>query len=78
MTSKFAVSPADGPIAVTGASGYIGSRIVQDCVNQGYEVRACVRDKNNPAKVDHLLQFNHEGMRGSVSLWGGIINGDPE
>jgi len=69
MTSKFAVSPADGPIAVTGASGYIGSRIVQDCMNQGYEVRACVRDKNNPAKVDHLLQFNREGMRGSVSLY---------
>ena len=69
MTSKFAVSPADGPIAVTGASGYIGSRIVQDCMNQGYEVRACVRDKNNPAKVDHLLQFNREGMRGRVSLY---------
>ena len=61
--------PADGPIAVTGASGYIGSWIVQDCMEQGYEVRACVRDKNNPAKVEHLLDLNYDGMRGSVSLY---------
>ena len=69
FSAQFAVSPADGPIAVTGASGYIGSWIVQDCMEQGYEVRACVRDKNNPAKVEHLHDLNYDGMRGSVSLY---------
>ena len=65
---KYAVSPADGPIAVTGASGYIGSWIVRDCVEQGYTVRACVRDASNPAKVDHLLKLNNADLRGSVVL----------
>lgn len=68
-SSKTAVSPADGPIAVTGASGYIGSWIVQDCIQQGYTVRACVRDKSNPAKVDHLLALNDSGLRGRVELF---------
>ena len=68
-----AVSPADGPIAVTGASGYIGSWIVQDCVEQGYAVRACVRDPNRPEKVDHLTALNDAGLRGSVELCAGDL-----
>ena len=62
---KYAVSPADGPIVVTGASGYIGAWIVRDCVEQGYTVRACVRDAANPAKVDHLLKLNSAGFGGA-------------
>jgi nucleoside-diphosphate-sugar epimerase len=69
MTSKYAVSPADGPIAVTGASGYIGSWTVRDCVEQGYIVHACVRDKSNMDKVEHLLKLNDVGFRGSVKLF---------
>ena len=72
-SSARAVSPADGPIAVTGASGYIGSWIVSDCVEQGYNVRACVRDLNNPDKVDHLKAMNAPGSRGSVELFEGDI-----
>lgn len=64
-----AVSPGDGPIAVTGASGYIGSWIVRDMMQQGYEVRACVRDTTNPDKVDHLVALNDENLRGSVELF---------
>jgi dihydroflavonol-4-reductase len=67
MATK-AISPADGPIAVTGASGYIGSRIVQDCVEQGYTVRACVRDAKKQDKVDHLLALNDLRHRGVVEL----------
>ena len=63
-----AVSPAHGPVAVTGASGYIGSCIVQDLVQQGYKVRACVRDRNKPLKIDHLLAMNNMGLRGNVEL----------
>ena len=68
-----AVSPADGPIAVTGASGYIGSWIVRDCVEQGYSVRACVRDLDRPEKVDHLAAMNDAGLRGSVELVAGDL-----
>ena len=31
------IKKQDGPVAVTGASGYIGSRIVEDLLQQGYE-----------------------------------------
>jgi len=41
-------------VAVTGASGYIGSAIVKLLLERGYKVRATVRDTSNPAKVDHL------------------------
>ena len=68
-----AVSPADGPIAVTGASGYIGSWIVRDCVEQGYEVRACVRDTSRTEKVDHLTAMNNQGLRGKVTLASGDL-----
>ena len=62
------VSPSDGPIAITGASGYIGSWIVKDCIEQGYTVRACVRDKSSPTKVDHLMVLNQSGP-GEVTLY---------
>ncbi len=68
-----AVSPTDGPVAVTGSSGYIGSWIVQDLVAQGYEVRACVRDTSRPEKVDHLLALNDAGLRGRAELHAGDI-----
>ena len=64
-----AVTPATGPIAVTGASGYIGSWMVRDMMEQGYVVHACVRTKSNPDKIDHLLALNEEGLRGSVELF---------
>jgi nucleoside-diphosphate-sugar epimerase len=63
-----AISAADGPVAVTGASGYIGSWIVADFMAQGYRVRACVRDPRNPDKVDHLLALNDAATRGRVDL----------
>ena len=68
-----AISPADGPIAVTGASGYIGSWIVRDCAEQGYRVRACVRDAKRGEKVAHLLALNDAGLRGEVELAEGDI-----
>ncbi|MCZ6774163.1 MAG: NAD-dependent epimerase/dehydratase family protein [Proteobacteria bacterium] len=69
-----AISPADGPVAVTGASGYIGSWIVRDLMEQGYSVRACVRDTNKPDKVDHLLAMNDDAaLRGHVELFAGDL-----
>ena len=70
-----AVSPKDGPVAVTGASGYIGSWIVEDLLDQGYETRACVRDKSKPEKVDHLLELGEDSAyRGQLELCEGDLN----
>ena len=68
-----AISPADGPVTVTGASGYIGSWTVHDLMEQGYEVRACVRDPSNTEKVDHLLALNDSDLSGHVELYTGDL-----
>ena len=70
-----AISPKDGPVAVTGASGYIGSWIVEDLLDQGYETRACVRDASNSDKVDHLMELSEDpALRGSLQIHEGDIN----
>lgn len=48
-----------GVVAVTGASGYIGSYIVEALVNAGYYVRACVREPSNAEKCAHLERFKN-------------------
>jgi dihydroflavonol-4-reductase len=64
-----AISPVDGPVAVTGASGYIGSWIVRDLLEQDYQVRACVRDVSDRGKVDHLLAMQKQGQAGRLELY---------
>ena len=61
------VKPQDGPVAVTGSGGYIGSHIVLNLVKHGYTVRACVRDAANLANTVHLTAMNNIGP-GSVTL----------
>lgn len=67
------ISSTGGPVAVTGASGYIGSWTVLDLLEQGYQVRACVRDLTRPEKVDHLLAMNDKGLSGKVELVAGDL-----
>ena len=62
------VTFADGPVAVTGASGYIGSHAVIALVKEGYTVRACVIDRSNPDKIEHLLALNRGTPPGRVEL----------
>ena len=39
-----AISPNDGPVAVTGCSGFTGAHMVRELAIHGYRVRACIRD----------------------------------
>ena len=41
-------------MVVTGASGYIGSHIVANLLSKGMQVRATVRDLEDPERVSHL------------------------
>ena len=63
------ITKQEGAVAVTGASGYIGSRIVEDLLNQGYEVHACVRDATNAKKVDHLVELGKNSSHSGVHLF---------
>jgi nucleoside-diphosphate-sugar epimerase len=44
-------------VLVTGANGFIGSYIVSALLGRGYRVHACVRDKSEEVKVNHLLEM---------------------
>ena len=42
-----AISPNDGPVAVTGCSGFTGAHMVRELAIRGYRVRACIRDASS-------------------------------
>lgn len=69
--------PSDGPVAVTGASGYIGSHVVKNLVENGYTVRATVRDKSREDKTSYLLAMNGKG-EGSVEIFEADLFKSPE
>jgi nucleoside-diphosphate-sugar epimerase len=62
------VKSSDGPVAVTGASGHIGSHVVLALVKRGYTVRSCVTDESKPEKTAHLLAMNSGVYPGHVEL----------
>ena len=60
--------PSDGPVAVTGASGFVGSHVVKNLVEHGYDVHACLRDSSREDKTSYLLDIDKKGP-GSVKLF---------
>lgn len=51
------------PVLVTGGSGYVASWIVRYLLEDGYQVRATVRDPDKPTGLEHLhaLDRDHPG-----------------
>ena len=47
-------------VLVTGANGHVGFVLTKFLVERGYNVRASVRDKNNPELISHLSPLNVE------------------
>ena len=47
----------NGPICVTGASGFIGAQIVAALLDKGYQVRGTVRSLSEPGKYDFLTSL---------------------
>lgn len=60
-------------VAVTGASGFIGSHIVNVLLQHGYHVRALVRDPSDETKVAHLRKLVVAGCPGTLQLMAGDL-----
>src|SRR5947209_134228 len=57
------MEPSDSPVLVTGASGYVGGRLVDALLEQGTPVRAMAR---TPERLSHLRQRGVEVVPGDA------------
>jgi len=55
-------------VVVTGASGFIGAHIVRECLERGYTVHACVRNKDDP-KNQFLVDLAKRIGKGEIRLF---------
>jgi len=60
--------PGISVVTVTGASGFIGAHIVRECLERGYTVNACVRNKDDP-KNKFLLDMAKDIGKGKIQLF---------
>ncbi|XP_031505895.1 dihydroflavonol 4-reductase [Nymphaea colorata] len=54
-------------VCVTGAAGYVGSWLIMRLLEQGFTVKATVRDPDNIKKTKHLIDLPHAKER--LTLW---------
>lgn len=57
-----------GP-SCNGASGYVGSHLVATLARRGFDVRACVIDRDDPKKTEDLGAIGRDGGPGRRSLF---------
>jgi len=50
-------------VVVTGASGFLGSHIVKAALDEGFSVRACVREPSDAARTEHLTRLDPSGTK---------------
>jgi dihydroflavonol-4-reductase len=50
-----------GKIFITGGAGFIGSRVVAHCIEQGYEVRCLLRSTSNTRRLEGLEYERFDG-----------------
>eukprot|EP00667_Euglena_gracilis_P012354 EG_transcript_12684 len=73
MGTRGAVQVGD-VVAVTGASGYIGSHICKSLLERGFKVRAVVRNKDDPSKVAHLQALATGLPDGTLTFYNGDLS----
>ena len=67
-----AISPKEGPVAVTGASGLMGGHMVRELVLYGYRVRACIRDATSwrgQSSIEYLNRLLNVEVIGGCDLF---------
>jgi len=73
--TAFIIGP-DARILVTGAAGFIGSRVVENLVNRGFRnVRCFVRPSSNVAGIEGIAAGRYEGARVDV-IKGNLLSRD--
>eukprot|EP01052_Picozoa_sp_SAG31_P001995 SAG31_NODE_67_length_28318_cov_6.493674_13_plen_301_part_00 len=64
---------AGATVAVTGASGFIGSHVCNLLLEAGFMVRAVVRDPTNAEKTKHLTDMAIGDAEGKLQLYSGDL-----
>src|SRR6059058_4670657 len=64
MDNKDFIVGPDDPILVTGASGFIGPRVVEALLHRGFRnLRCFVRPSSRPSRIEALNGYGRDGAR---------------